>query len=145
MYRVSDQNSLLPLNKQGPSCRRLFANFPDYFQKSLYIRDFFGNSLESWRTITFSFFPSSPQREFGNFSCIVYTHTKLHVQAKKSLFLIFHLGHDGPFSLPCSVNSVIEVPNFHQGNNEILDLFARWCSSVATQYVCVWQFWKTNQ
>ena len=35
-------------------------------------------------------FPPFPRREFGNFSCVVYTHTKLHVQAKKSPFWIFN-------------------------------------------------------
>ena len=35
-------------------------------------------------------FPPFPRREFGNFSCVVNTYTKLHVQAKKSPFWIFN-------------------------------------------------------
>ena len=61
--------------------------------------------------------PPFPQREFGNFSCIVYTHTKLHVQAKKSPFSIFHRGHDGPFSLPYSVK--VLAYQFLQRNTKI--------------------------
>ena len=41
----------------------------------------------------------------GNF-CIVSTHTKLHVQGKKSPFWIFHRGHDVSISLPGSVKKV---------------------------------------
>ena len=36
-----------------------------------------------------------------------YTHTRLHVQTKKSPFSIFHRGHDGPFSVPCSVKGTL--------------------------------------
>ena len=42
-----------------------------------------------WENFPFPF-PPFPRREFGNFSCVVYTHTKLHVQAKKSPFWIFN-------------------------------------------------------
>ena len=52
-----------------------------------------------WETFPFPF-PPILWREFGNFSCVVYTYTKLHVQGKKSLFWIFHWGHDVPISLP---------------------------------------------
>ena len=48
-------------------------------------------------------FPPFPRKEFGNFSCIVFSHTYLHVQAKKSPFWIFQWVHDGPFSLLCYV------------------------------------------
>ena len=42
-----------------------------------------------WENFPFPF-PPFPRREFENFSCVVYTHTKLHVQAKKSPFWIFN-------------------------------------------------------
>ena len=113
MYRLYKKNFQIPsMGKRGKG-RQFFANFLDYFQKisiciRQYIKDFFGNSLESWQTIAFPF-PPFPRREFGNFSCIVYTHTKLHVQAKKSPFWIFHRGHDVSVSLPYCVKVMLRL------------------------------------
>ena len=50
------------------------------------------------------FFTLPGWSDFGNFFCIVSTHTKLHVQAKKFPVLDFHRVHDVWLSLPGSVN-----------------------------------------
>ena len=51
------------------------------------------------------FFHPLRTERFWKFFCIVSTHTKLHVQGKKSPFWIFHRGHDVSISLPGSVKS----------------------------------------
>ena len=52
------------------------------------------------------FFTLPGWSDFGNFFCIVSTHTKLHVQAKKFPVLDFHRVHDVWISLPGSVNGM---------------------------------------
>ena len=47
------------------------------------------NLYRQWETFPFPF-PPIQWRELGNLSCVVYTHTKLHVQAKKSPFWNFN-------------------------------------------------------
>ena len=59
-------------------------------------------NLEKRQIFKFSF-PPCGDSDFGNFFYIVSTHTKLHVQAKKSAFWIFHRVHIVSVSLPCSV------------------------------------------
>ena len=51
------------------------------------------------------FFTLCARSDFGKNFCIVSTHTKRHVEAKKSPFWIFHRGHDVSVSLPYCVKS----------------------------------------
>ena len=55
------------------------------------------------------FFTLCARSDLEKYFCIVSIHTKLHVQAKKSLFWIFHRVHNVSPSLPCCVKTKIRI------------------------------------
>ena len=89
-----------------------------------------------WESFPFPF-PPIQWRELGNLSCVVYTHTKLRVQAKKSPFWIFNgymVDHFVSYSMLMSCQSnawhYMKFNSFLHPNQHAQSIFFISCKTV---------------